>query len=287
MHGVVSTGLVAALALVEPRKLTTGRRLGYRVGVAAVAAWTMWVSLRTSKNTGPDLLGPVGRVAVTTGAAGAVFGFAEAGEAIDARLHDGLVRVGARRPRLWLAAGEAALSALAWGMGRVSDRAGVDDLDDFEEPERALIDMPAGLREMASHVLSATDGHGAPELREQLAGARVVSFGDGALDISFAQFDTPKGLPRAVPGDATFPAIGGFRALGNRTFDIRIFVEDGRLESIRIDEGADWSDEARDSWNNTGRDLSELMGWPAPGDIELLIETATGYKPVTNRRDPR
>ncbi|MFV4914951.1 hypothetical protein PFZ49_15845, partial [Microbacterium lacticum] len=120
-----------------------------------------------------------------------------------------------------------------------------------------------------------------------LAGARVVSFGDGALDISFAQFDTPKGLPRAVPGDATFPAIGGFRALGNRTFDIRIFVEDGRLESIRIDEGADWSDEARDSWNNTGRDLSELMGWPAPGDIELLIETATGYKPVTNRRDPR
>lgn len=287
MHGIVSTGLVAGLALVEPQKLTTGRRLAYRFGVASVGAWTIWASLRPSKNAGPDLLGPVGRVAVTAGAAGTAFGFSEVGETIDARLHEALLRAGAKKPRLWLAAGEFALSAAAWWMGRLSDRADADGVDDFEMVERTLTEMPAGLRDAASHLLSATNQHGAPELREQLAGARVISFNDGAVEISFAQFDTPERLPRAVPGNARFPVIGRFRALDHRTFDIRMFVEDGRLESIHVSEGADWSDDERSAWHEGGRDLSEVGEWPAPTYIELLIETARGYRPVTNESDSR
>ncbi|MBO1900864.1 hypothetical protein J4H92_02740 [Leucobacter weissii] len=304
-HGVVSTALVAGLALVEPRRLTTGRRLVYRVGIAAMTAWMVWASLRpksdeTVDSAGPvpllgpvdpaasfgslgpaDPLGPLGRAAVATGAAGAALGIAEAGEALDARLHDGLVRAGARRPRLWLAAGEAALSIAAWWAARRLDRVSIDTEYAFEEPARALVELPGELRDLALHVLSATEDHGAPRLREQLAAARAISFDDGAIEISFAQFDTPTDLPRAVPGNGVFPVIGRFRALDSRTFDIRIFVDEGRLESIHIDEGADWTPEERDDWDDAGRDVGELEAWPAPADVELLSETESGYRPLT------
>ena len=280
MYGLVSTGLVAGLALIEPRNLTTGRRVAYRVGVAAVTAWAVLVSMRPSKDSDPDLLRPIARSAVTVGAGGAAFGLAEAGEAVDARIHDGLLRAGVRKPRLWIAAGEAALSVAAWWAGRLGDRADADDLDDYEEPERTLVGIPAGLRTVASRLLSATDEYGAPELREQLAGARLISFDDGAIEASFAQFDIREDLPRAVPGNGRFPVIGRFQAQNDRTFDIRVFVEDGRLESIHIDEGADWSEEELEAWHETGRDLSELTVWPSPDEVRLFTESGTGYMPV-------
>ncbi len=280
MHGIVSTGLVAGLALIEPRTLTTGRRLAYRGAVAAVAAWTMWSSLRPTKYTDADPLGPVGRAAITTGAAGAVLGFAEASEAIDARLHDGLVRVGARRPRLWLAAGEAAFSVLAWWASRLGDRIDSDDSEAIDGPVQALVDLPNELRAMVLFILAATDEHGAPQLREQLSAARVISFDAEAIEISFAQFDTLDDLPRAVPGNARFPVIGRFSALDERAFDVRVFVEDGRLESVHIDEGADWTPEERDAWYEAGHDFSELTAWPRLEDIELFTETEAGYRQI-------
>src|SRR5699024_2920497 len=80
-----------------------------------------------------DLIGPVGRAAITTGSAGAAFGFTEVGEALDARLHDKIKRAGARRPRLWLAAGEGAVAATAWWLGRRIDNAAVANVEEFGE----------------------------------------------------------------------------------------------------------------------------------------------------------
>lgn len=233
-HGAVSAALVAGLALIEPRGLTTGRRLAYRGAIAVFTAWTVWASLRPRQEEDLDLIGPIGRAAVTVGGAGSALGIAEAAEAIDARVHDGLVRVGARRPRLWLAAGEAALSLVAWWVGeRVGDQS--SSLFDFDEPVEQLVALPEELRQLAERILAATDEHGAPQLRDQLAVAKAVSFDDGAIEMSFAQFNVPESLPRAVPGTATFPVIGRFRALGDRSFDIRLFVDNGRLESIRLE----------------------------------------------------
>jgi len=280
VHGVVSTGLAAGLVLIEPRKLTTGRRLAYRGVVAAVTAWTVWASLRPGSSSEADPVGPVGRAAVTTGAAGAAFGAAEAGEAIDARLHDGLASAGARRPRLWLAAAAAALSAAAWWIGRLGDRIDIDDADTWDEPTQFVVDVPEDVRALAVQLLSATDECGAPELRVQFDGARLVSYDEGRVETGFAQFDTPEGFSRAVPGDATFPVIGRFRALEDRTFDVRLVVENGRLDSIHIHEGADWTPAEQAAWNDAGHDITDLGAWPLPEQIDLLVETPAGYRPL-------
>ena len=135
-HALVSTGIVTGLALIEPRALSTGRRLAYRCAVAGLTAWVMWTSLRPGDEDDADLLGPAGRVAITTGIAGTALGFAEASEAIDARVHDVISRAGARHPRLWLAAGEAVFSVLAWRMTRQGDRIGSKDDQDIEMLDR-------------------------------------------------------------------------------------------------------------------------------------------------------
>ncbi|GAA4195758.1 hypothetical protein GCM10022219_21340 [Microbacterium oryzae] len=117
-NGLVSTAATAGLTLIDPRKLTAGRRAAYRGAIAALTAWVAWTALREDDVA----VSPGARVGITTGAAGAVLGFAELGEALDARMHDGLVRAGAARPRLWLAAAAAVLSLVSWWGGRTAGR---------------------------------------------------------------------------------------------------------------------------------------------------------------------
>lgn len=277
-HGVISTALVAGLTLVDPRPLTTGRRLVYRGAVAALTAWTVAVSLRSADEIG--VIPPAGRAAITVGAAGAALGVAEAGEALDARMHDRLARSGARRPRVWLAAGGAVLSLAAWWLGRLSDSA--QSAGEDSEPEDVLIELPDDVRTLAERVLSATDAFGAPELRAQLAQARLIDEREepGATFWPSARLHVPDGSPRAVPGEATFPVIGRFRALDDRTFDLRVLVVAGRLDSLHVEESADWTSEDWDGWYGAGRDLDELGAWPAPDGLELLIETKDGWSPA-------
>ncbi len=279
-HGIVSTALIAALALIEPRRLTVGRRVAYRTATAVASAWMAAASIRSADRSGT--IPPVGRAALVAGAAGVAFGLAEAGEAVDARMHDGLVRAGARRPRHWIAAGEAGLALASWWMGRKVDGVDPNTPDEFDEATETLVPVPADIRELAAHLLAATDAYGAPELRAQLAAAQMIDYGDGD-DASFwpgAQLDAPTDLPAAVPAQATFPVIGRFRALNDRTFEVRLVVENGALASVYVEEGSDWAPEALDEWNEADRSVGELGAWPAPGDIELLIETPAGYRPV-------
>lgn len=273
-HGVVTTVLTAGLAAIEPRRLTTGRRVAYRSAIAALTAWAVWASLRPADE--PDLLGPIGRGAVATGAGGTAFGLAEAGEALDARLHDGLVRAGARRPRLWLVAGQALLSLGSWWVGRQGTRADSERTDDAEPADH--VELTAELRALAELLLSATDDHGAPALRAQLVDARLVRDDPEEAFWPWLSLETPTEGPRAVPGTATFPVLGRYRTLDDRSFDVRLRVEGGRIDGLHIDEGDDWTDEQRTRWDEADLDLRALGSWPTADALELFIETPDGYR---------
>lgn len=275
-HGVVSSCVVGVLTLIDPRRLTVGQRLVYRLANAGLAAWTVGVGFRSSDPSGA--VPPVGRAALVAGAAGAALGFADAGEAVDARVQDAIARTGARHPRRWLAAGGTVLAFGSWWASRTLDAPGNEDTPEVHE---AAVDLPEDVRALAAHLLAATDLFGAPELRAQLAHAQRLVFDDS--DGGFwpvAQLQVDVDLPRAVPADATFPVVGRFRAMGDVTFDVRLVVTDGVLASLFVDEGGDWTPEQRDAWYESGGDLGALGGWPALGDLEMLIESPEGLRPI-------
>lgn len=270
---------MAALALIDPRALSTGGRVLYRGALAAMTAWTVWTGVRPRRATDPDPIGPVGRAAVVTGAVGAAIGLAPAGEAIDARIHGRLVRGGVRQPRLWIAAGNAVLSLGAWWAARsLDDAAEMESW--FDVSSMTTTEVPDDVRAVAARLLGATDGFGATELREQLARARATTFVDGELQADYVAFEVADDAPRAVPGNATFPVIGRFRALDNRTFDVRLTVADGHLNAYEVVEGADWSNDQLDAWETEGNDVGQLESRPDAGELELLIETPNGYEPL-------
>lgn len=278
-HGLVSSGLVGALALINPRELTPWSRLAYRSTVAAFSAWSTWVSLKPRDSF--DILGPIGRAAVTIGAAGATLGISEVGETLDGYLHDKIVGTGAETPRRWMAAGEAALCLALWQTSRLGETSSEDD----EDPgiQERTHNLSPQLRMLTKHLLTATDQYGAPQLLQQLETARLVSYDEPEEAESFCpdlRFTIDDDAPRAVPGNATFPVIGRFQALDQRTFDIRLVIDDGHLENIYIIEGADWSNTENEAWDDEERHVEEIGHWPAPETVELLIETSTGYQPL-------
>lgn len=280
-HGVASTAAVAALTLMDPRDLTPGRRLGYRVVVAGLTAWTTWALLRTEAGA---TLSNDARIGMVVGAAGAALGAADAGEAIDARLHDGLRSVGVDRPRVPLALAAAAISIGSWWLGRRSDGAvaAATAVDVEDEPTEELVDVPGDVRALAERLLGTTDDFGAVELRAQLAQARAVRW-EGPEPEGFwpgIGFAVPAGAPLAVPGDANLPVIGRYIALDGRSFDVALGVQDGRLAVLSINEARDWSDDERVAWMEAGHGVHELPGWPSPDELELLVETPEGLRPV-------
>lgn len=273
-HGVVSSGVVAALTLIDPRRLTVGQRAVYRLANAGLAAWFVGIGFRGADPSGA--VPPMGRAALVAGTAGATLGFAEAGEAVDARVHDAIARTGARHPRRWLAAGAAVFAVGSWWLSRA-----LETPEDTPEVQQVAVDLPEDVRALAAHLLAATDDFGAPELRAQLADAQRLVFDDS--DGEFwpdAQLEVPDELPRAVPAHATFPVAGRFHAFGDLSFDVRLMVVNGALTSVVVDEGADWTPDQRDAWYESGHDLGELGDWPVPGDLELLIESPTGLRAI-------
>ncbi|WP_313551253.1 hypothetical protein [Corynebacterium sp.] len=281
LHGVVSTGAVTALTLVEPRKLSTGRRLAYRGATAGLAAWSMHAGLRPISENDFDVIGPIGRAAISTGTAGVVMGAAEVGEGLDARLHDAVKRTGVRHPRLWLAAGGGTFAAAAWWLGRRFDGGGVN-LDEVlpDAPNRTLHEVPDNLRAVINTLLEATDEFAAPQLREQLAEASVYHWDGEAPDFDSTQFHVPYHISRVVPGNYRFPVIGTFTAVQDLPFTIELFIDDGYLDSVNIERTPDWTPEQEERWEEICAVNPDLELIPSPDDVELLIETPSGYQPV-------
>ncbi|WP_413320668.1 hypothetical protein AA0Z99_06720 [Agrococcus sp. 1P02AA] len=279
-HGAVSTAAIAGLTLIEPRALGVGSRLAYRAAAAGVTAWTTWVSLQDDGSQVPLAT----RAGLTVGAAGAALGMAEAGEAIDARVHDGLRRAGVGRPRALLAAGAGAAALGSWWLARraMAQAAATRDEVVDDEATETLVEVPAEVRALAERLLGASDGFGAGELRAQLAEARATLW-EGPEAGGFwpgIGFAVPAAAPLAVPGDASFPVIGRYRPLDGRSFDVSIGVQEGRLAMLSIAEGRDWSEEEHAAWLEADRGVHELTGWPSPDELELLIETPEGLRPV-------
>jgi hypothetical protein len=277
-HGVAWTAVNGALTLIEPRRLGTGARLAYRLTMGGLAAWTAWATMRTEM---PGELTPSARAGYAAGAAGMLLAASEATEAVDARLHDAVARRGVRRPRAVLALGGAALAAVTWWLGRRD--AGAESTAHDEDPdEQQAVEVPDEVRALAAALLSATDGYGAAELRAQLAVARAQPY-EGPEPGAFwpgIGFEVPDGLPAAVPGDANFPVVGVYRPLDGRSFEVYLTVMGGRLSALSISEGRDWTDAEQVSWYEQGRGVHELPGWPEGPDVELLVETPQGLRPV-------
>ncbi|MGZ0710595.1 hypothetical protein ACWPKO_19890 (plasmid) [Coraliomargarita sp. W4R53] len=276
VHGVTAASLMSALTLVEPRRLSVGRRLAYRCAIAALTAWGVWAQLRTEDD---GTFAPATRAGITIGAAGAALGIAEAGEAMDGRLSDGLVRAGARRPRMILAAASAVVSLGSWWWGtRQTIDASSGDFD--EELIEEFVDVPDEVRALVSHFLAASEEFGAPELRAQLAEARASIYVGEDEDAFWPGigFSVRADLPLAVPGDATFPVIGRYRALDSRTFDVYLVIAEGRIGTLAISESRDWTPEEMESWMDAGRGINELQRWPELSELELLIETPAGFR---------
>ena len=279
IHGLVSSGAVTGLALVDPRTLTLRQRLAYRSAIAGLTAWVMHAGLRPTNDEDLDLIGPIGRAAITTGSAGAALGLTEVGEALDARLVTCVKRTGTRHPRRWLAAGEGALATATWWLGRR-----LDDTNDLDltpsAPSRTLHEVPENMREIVALLLEATDEFAAQQLREQLAAASVCCWDGEAPDFDGAPFHVPNHIPRVVPGTYKFPVIGRFTALEDLTFAIEISIEDGYLASVDIECTPEWTAEQYQRWEEICDSISDHDLIPAPDDIELLIETNAGYQPV-------
>ncbi|MEV8266275.1 hypothetical protein [Microbacterium sp. NPDC076911] len=278
-NGVVSASLMAVMTLIEPRRLTTVGRLFYRLSMAVLTAWGVWVVLRSDDD---GTLPAAARAGVTVGAAGATLGIAEAGEALDARLSDSLVRAGATRPRAILAVGAAAVSLASWWVARTRPETTQQECFDEGAAEQQ-VDVSDEVRAIVSQLLMVSNEFGAPELRAQLASARASVYQGSQLGAFWpgVGFRVPADLPLAVPGDATFPVIGRYRALGDRTFDVYLVVQEGRLATLAISEARDWTDEELESWMDADHGLQELGSWPSVDELDLLIETAEGYQLAT------
>ncbi|WP_394279506.1 hypothetical protein [Microbacterium sp.] len=277
---VVTAAATAALTLVDPATLRPGARFAYRAANAALAGFTTWTSLRRAD-------WPLGalpmRAGVTAGAVGATFGVAEVGEALDARLQSALLRGGVTRPRVLLAAAGVGLLALGWWGDR--HLAASDDTtaeaEEFTEPES--VEVPEPVRGLVSALLGRTEHFGAPELRAQLDAARANLFEGPDGPDGFAAgigFEVPEDLPLAVPADANFPVVARYRPLDGRTFEVYLTVMAGRLSSLAISEGRDWTDAEQQEWFEAGRGAHELAGWPSLDEIEWCIETSTGLRPL-------
>lgn len=280
-NGIVFTAATAGLALIDPRTLGVGGRLAYRSALAALTGWVTWTALRTEEDY---LLPGVAKAGFTAGVVGATLGFAEAGEALDGKLHDALARMGVRKPRLAMAAATAALGVTAWWSGTKLDDLGDGTEIEFDdgdfEPE--YVDVPEEVRVLATALLGATDSFGAAELRAQLDAARAEIY-LGEIEDAFYPgigFTVPKDLPRAVPGDASFPAIGRYHPVDGRSFDVRLHIQEGRIASLDVVTGEDWSEAEIEEWIMTNRSTQEITHWPAPEELTFLIETREGLAPV-------
>lgn len=282
VHGAASTAAVAALSLVDPRRLGPGARLAYRAAEAALAAWVTW-----SAFDDPELRHlPRGtRLSAAMTAAGVTMGLADASEAVDARMTSRMERAGVAQPRLVIAAASTLLSAGVWWLGRRGAEPAADVVEVLDElgDELDPAPLPDAVRAIAAALLGATDGFGASELRAQLDSAQAVVYeGAGGRDAFWPGigFRVDPELPRAVPGNGTFPVIGRFRALEGRTFDAYLVIADGRLDTLAISEGADWTPDDMEAWFTDDRSTEELGAWPDAASLELLAETPQGLARV-------
>lgn len=201
-NGVALAGATAALTLIEPRRLSVSGRLAYRAALGAITGWAAWTAVRTEHEY---LMPTTSKIGVTAGAVGVALALCEAGEALDARIHDALARGAecAGRASPW----RVQPPRSAWGVGgwlaewTTSSRT-LSPTTIWTPLAPSLSRMRCG---RSSPPSSIPEGFGAPELRTQLAPSASLYVGEREDDFyPGIGFEVPE-VSRAVPATATFP----------------------------------------------------------------------------------
>lgn len=266
----------ALLAYPNPATQSTSGRLGLRAGAAALSGFVVWTALRDLQS---DFFRRPLRAGFTAAGVGAALALAEASDAIDARLHQSLVRRGVKRPRLVLAAASAVFVALSYISPRKDDTA---EVKAEEFPDADTVPVPSEVRALVNTLLSATDDWGAPQLRAQLEVAEAIAYSGEDEEAIYpgVGFSVPDGLPRAVPGSGNFPIIGRYHPFDGRSADVYLSIQNGRIDALSIGPGDDWSLDEEIEWMDAGGSVQDLPGWPAPDALTLMIETPDGLRPL-------
>lgn len=119
-YGITSSAALGSLSLIDPNRLSGGRRVAYRLLVAASTAAVVALELRAQPENVDA--GPVFTTAIPAAAAGLTLAVARPAERLDARLQRSLRQQGVRRPRALMAAGSAGMSLAAFLTDRYVNR---------------------------------------------------------------------------------------------------------------------------------------------------------------------
>lgn len=260
--GIATTIAIGGLSLIDPGPLRPGARLLYRASIAGLTAAMTWAAART------EFASAEARVGATVGATGVTIGLLGTGEAVDARMQRGLVRLGVRRPRLVIAATSAAFAAATFLADRAWSLHSTALPDAFEWEDRAL---PDPVRMLTAALLRRTDDFGAPALRAQLESAGERTFTDERFQsTSFVQFAVADDAPLAVPGNASFPVTARFATDDGTLYIVTLSVADGRLATLEMVEVTDDGEEP----------VHDVERWPEADDVTLHVETSSGTVPL-------
>jgi hypothetical protein len=276
-HVAVVSVAAALLAFPNPANRGVAGRLGLRVGGAALSGLVAWAALRELQD---DFFRRPLRAGFTAAAVGSALAVAEASDALDARLHRGLVRRGVGHPRLVLALASGATTALSFLPGRKDDASLVPD---SEEPEEEVtVAVPAEVRALTEALLAASDQWGAQHLRAQLAAAKAIQYIGEAEEAFYPGigFSVPADLPRAVPHNTRFSVVGRYYPLNGRSADVTLTISDGRIDSLSIGTGDDWTIDEEIAWMDEGGSVQDISQWPAPHELTFFVETEHGLRPL-------
>ena len=185
-------------------------------------------------------------------AAAATLRFAEVGDAAESRMVQWLNSAGIQRPRVWLAAGSAALALAAFLADRTAARKEEYDAVSLDAQEQVRPLTPA-VRDLTRAILTAAVVPGADALLAQLEQAEEVHWnGDSASSVFFK---IPDDVPCTVPHQQVFPVVARFEAESGLPLQVMLQIRDGKLEHLAIDtfgEPEDPLDEIPDRWPNLG-----------------------------------
>lgn len=266
LFGVLSTAVMGALPLIDPSKLNTTQRRDTHVATAVLTG--AYVAFTVGSPRRKKVLF---RTVAGLAAAGITLRFADAGDAIDARLEQKLRLAGVKHPRRWMAAGTAALTFAGFLGDRIAARQELFEAIPLDELERVRPVDPA-VRRLVEGILGAADIAGASELLAQLQTAQEVYWHDGFAPS--VQFQVPDELPRAVPHDHVFPIRAHFTGANGIPLEIRLQVFDGKIDHLAVDAAEPESAE----------DIESLLdGWPDPSEVTYLLEGPDGKAATIGR----
>lgn len=260
VFGATSTLAFGALSLVDPARLTPGRRRAYRAALATTTAW--WTAVTTGRDR--TVYVPAHAVAGLL-AGGAAWALADASDALDERILGSLRTAGVRRPRRWMAAISAAGVLASFARDRAVAR--TEDAVLGEDLVRTRPVTPQ-VREVVRGILLAADDPAAGELLAQLELAQESYFDDG--DDGFAtvvEFEVPEEAVRVVPHSQVYPVQARFEAPDGTRLQVSLQLHEGRLAHLVVD-AVDEDD------MDAVEDL--VTRWPEPATLRYVRDDADG-----------